>query len=189
MVLRYSGWRTIILEDKDRPAECEHLTEGKLDQCFLKWLEFESGFSPWKTYLEQDPSIWETTCPLCPIPLSSPAEALAPDPEQTLPVPLHHPPATPLLPLLLTTKSADFPDMLQGSPLQEGCWERILFSETFGKSKELLYNTAIQRSLSFNRYGKGYCMLFIILVWCNFMLLPKTLSADRGTSSCLRKIW
>lgn len=75
---------------------------------------------------------------------------------------------------ILTAKSADFPDTLQGSPLQEGHKERILFSETFSKGEEFLNNKAIQHSFHFNRYDKGYCTLFIILICCNFMLLSKT---------------
>lgn len=95
----------------------------------------------------------------------------------------------PCSPAVLTATAAGLPDALQGSPLQEGCWERISFSVTFSKSEELLYNRAIQHLLSFNRYNKGYCMLFITLICYNFMLLSKTQSAVRGTSSCLTKIW
>ena len=50
------------------------------------------------------------------------------------------------------------------------------------------FTTAIPHSFGFNRYDKGYCMLFIILICCSFMLLSKTCSADRGTSRCLLKI-
>lgn len=59
----------------------------------------------------------------------------------------------PCSPLVLTISLLIFQN--QGSLLQEGCWERLLFIRTLSKSKELLYNTAIQYYFSFNRCNKG----------------------------------
>lgn len=169
----YSGGHKIILEVKGRPVKCEHLSETKLDQCFLNWLEVRVGFHRESHTCNRTRQADRLL--VCSAPSRCPALHWHWHQTQSRRCSCHStfPPQLPCPPLVLTTKSADFPDTLQGSRPQGGGWERIFFRRTPRKSEELLYNKSTQHLFSFNRHDKVYSKHFYYTAALQFYVVMK----------------